>query len=379
MKKLIFKKFASDWIKSFILSILSASIIIWVIQAVNFLDVVTEDGHGLKVYFLYTLMTLPKILSKILPFVFFISLISVISKYENNNELLIFWTNGINKLTLVNFVLLISTFFMLTQLILNVLIVPTTQDKARSFIRSSNLDFFEQIIKEKKFVDTVKDLTIFIEKKEEDGSLKNVLLKDDLNKNNFQIIIAKSGRFVIDSTKKVIVLYNGKILNKNQDKITEIDFVETEFNISKFTTKSVVDRKTQEVNSFDLVMCIYLSQNLDRSEINTLANVNKFDNCRLENFNNIRQEIYKRFAMPIYIFLLATIGILIVLKSKDEFKYTRYKILIFLYGMFIIIFGEMSQELINENLYNNILVALIPIVILIFNYIFISNNILKLE
>ena len=29
--------------------------------------------------------------------------------------------------------------------------------------------------------------------------------------------------------------------------------------------------------------------------------------------------------------------------------------------------------------YNNILVALIPIVILIFNYIFISNNILKLE
>lgn len=379
MKKKIFRKIISDINIFFLVVLISIGSIVWVVQAVSFLDFISEDGHGFQVYFYYTLLNFPKILSGILPFILFLSIFYTFIRYENNNELLIFWTNGINKLTLVNFVLLISTFFMLTQLILNVLIVPTTQDKARSFIRSSNLDFFEQIIKEKKFVDTVKDLTIFIEKKEEDGSLKNVLLKDDLNKNNFQIIIAKSGRFVIDSTKKVIVLYNGKILNKNQDKITEIDFVETEFNISKFTTKSVVDRKTQEVNSFDLVMCIYLSQNLDRSEINTLANVNKFDNCRLENFNNIRQEIYKRFAMPIYIFLLATIGILIVLKSKDEFKYTRYKILIFLYGMFIIIFGEMSQELINENLYNNILVALIPIVILIFNYIFISNNILKLE
>ena len=379
MKKLLFQKFLKDTFKFFIIMGLSLGMIVWVIQAVNFLDFVTEDGHGLYVYFQYTLLSLPKIFHRILPFIFFISLFYQISQYESNNELLIFWTNGVSKLNFTNIVIIYSIMITLVQIFLGSYVSPTSQKYGKNFIRTSNIDYLPSLIKEGKFIDTVKDLTIFIEKKEEDGSLKNVLLKDDLNKNNFQIIIAKSGRFVIDSTKKVIVLYNGKILNKNQDKITEIDFVETEFNISKFTTKSVVDRKTQEVNSFDLVMCIYLSQNLDRSEINTLANVNKFDNCRLENFNNIRQEIYKRFAMPIYIFLLATIGILIVLKSKDEFKYTRYKILIFLYGMFIIIFGEMSQELINENLYNNILVALIPIVILIFNYIFISNNILKLE
>ena len=100
MKKLIFKKFAKDVFQFFLLVSISISLIVWVIQAVNFLDIVTEDGHGFKVYFLYTLLSLPKIFSKILPFIYFISLFYIILKYENENELIIFWTIGIKKLSL---------------------------------------------------------------------------------------------------------------------------------------------------------------------------------------------------------------------------------------------------------------------------------------
>ena len=54
MKKLIFNKFFTDTTNSFIAAIITLSLIVWVIQAVNFLDFVTEDGHGLEVYFKYT-------------------------------------------------------------------------------------------------------------------------------------------------------------------------------------------------------------------------------------------------------------------------------------------------------------------------------------
>ena len=74
MKKLIFKKFSKDLIQFFLLVSLSISLIIWVIQAVNYLDFVTEDGHSFKIYFLYTLLSLPKIFSKILPFIYFLSI-----------------------------------------------------------------------------------------------------------------------------------------------------------------------------------------------------------------------------------------------------------------------------------------------------------------
>ena len=102
MKKLIFVNFLKDVTKTFIIIGFSISLIVWVIQAVKFLDLVTGDGHSFNVYFLYTLLNLPKIIHRILPFIFFVSLFYQISQYELNNELLVFWTNGVTKIKFIN-------------------------------------------------------------------------------------------------------------------------------------------------------------------------------------------------------------------------------------------------------------------------------------
>ena len=81
MKNRIYKYFFYEFIRYFVVVLFALTAVIWTIQAVNFLDIVTEDGHGFKVYFLYTLLSLPKIFSKILPFVYFISLFYIILKY----------------------------------------------------------------------------------------------------------------------------------------------------------------------------------------------------------------------------------------------------------------------------------------------------------
>ena len=62
-KKLIFRKLFLDITYFFIITLATLSLIVWVIQAVNFLDFVTDDGHGLGVYLKYTLLSFPKILS----------------------------------------------------------------------------------------------------------------------------------------------------------------------------------------------------------------------------------------------------------------------------------------------------------------------------
>jgi len=82
MNKLIYRKLSSDILGFFIVASISATLIVWVIQAVNFLDIVSEDGHSLKVYFSYTILNLPRIFSRILIFIYFISIFYVINKYE---------------------------------------------------------------------------------------------------------------------------------------------------------------------------------------------------------------------------------------------------------------------------------------------------------
>ena len=82
MKKLIFRKINKDTVSFFILMSFTFGLIVWTLQAVNYLDYVTQDGHGLKTYFMYTLHNFPKIIHRIIPFVFFISLFFIFTNYE---------------------------------------------------------------------------------------------------------------------------------------------------------------------------------------------------------------------------------------------------------------------------------------------------------
>ena len=105
MNKLIFRKLSFDILFFFLLSSLAITSIVWVIQGVNLLDIVSEQGHAwFNVYFFYTLLNFPKIFSKLLIFTYFLTLFVVINRYEENNEILVFWTNGIKKISFINFI-----------------------------------------------------------------------------------------------------------------------------------------------------------------------------------------------------------------------------------------------------------------------------------
>ncbi len=376
MKKLIFKKLTRDINVFFLVTIICITSVIWVIQAVNFLDIVSEDGHSFRVYFLYTLFSLPKIISKILPFIFLISLVNTIIKYELNNELVIFWLTGINKLRFVNNILKVSIFYFLIQLILTTLIVPYTLDKGRSFFRDSNVDLFASIIKEKKFIDTVENLTIFVEKKN-GQNLENIMLKDKIGKNEFQIIVAEKGKIFTSDNSKKIILIKGKIINYLNKDQNIINFSEFTFDLSKYATNSITHQKTQEMNSKNLIKCIRkinfnVKKNLVNDEYFTF-----FSGCNTEITRPLKEELFKRFYSPIYIILLALISSLIIMSNKDKKNYTFINLLIFLMGVSIIIVSEVSLGYASASLINTLIYISTPILIfsLIYIYLIINNKI----
>ena len=233
MKKIIFKNFLRESLEFFILSSFAVTLIVWVIQAVNYLEFVTEDGHSFKIYFLYTIYSLPKIFNKLLPFMFFFSIFFTLIKYEEQNQTLIFWTNGINKLTFLSVIINYSLFFLVLNLLFSLHIVPTAQDKARSFIRESNIDYLPLLVKPKKFIDTVEKLTIYADKKYE-NTLENIIIKDSFSKTKSKIIYAKKGYFSESKDNNFLTLVNGKILNINDGKTNSFDFNETQINLSKY-------------------------------------------------------------------------------------------------------------------------------------------------
>ena len=373
MEKIIFRKLGKDCTEFFLITILTVSLIIWVLQAVNYLDFVIEDGHGFFVYFKYTLLNLPKIIGKLFPFAVFFSFAYILTKYENKNELIIFWNHGIDKIQFINFLIKLSFAFVLLNLLLNSLIIPASQDKARSFIRTSDLDFFESMLKPKKFIDVMKNLTIYFEKKNELGQLEKIFLKDNSNGENFQITFAKIGKFEERGSKRILVLYDGATLNNQDGNLSKFNFSKTDYNISKFNSKSIGTTKIQENLTAELLRCLLVLEKKKNTE-KDLNKIFSFQNCRLGNLKNIYQEIYKRVITPFYNVLLIMIALLLIIKSKDTINFRLYKIKIYIIGFIAVIFLETSLKFITSTLLQNLIVISIPLLLFFILYLYFFNK-----
>ena len=372
MEKIIFRKFFLDLAGFFLIVSLSLSLITWIVQSVNYLDFISKDGHGFQVYFSFILLNFPKIFSKIMIFSYFVSLVYIINKYQSNNEILIFWTNGISKIRLINFIIKISIIFTVIQMLLAYFVVPKLQDYSRDFIRTSNIDFFSSLITERKFIDTLKDFTIFVESIDEDGNMKNIYLKDGMNKNT-QIISARMGRIIEDGSKKYLNLNYGQILDIETDdndaysdgKI--IKFNNTTFNISKFRSKSTTFPKLQELNSSILIACInnFLfgdkrNYSLPIFHCTESSYIKSGKKCLIDLSN-------------LFIYSSRCCGGNVDFLNEKSHKYSSHRFLILFLGLLCVISSELNSEFLSISFINNIFLVFLPILIFILTYIGIFN------
>ncbi len=368
MKKILFRKLLLDYLSFLLISLISTAIVIWVFQAVNFLDIMIEDGRDYAVYLNFSLLNFPKILSKIFPFVMFFSLFYVTTRYELKNELMIFWNFGVHKMQIINFILKISIILLLIQMILTCLIVPKSQDLARSFLRSSTVNFFDNFIKPQKFNDTIKGVTIYSDKKDLDGNLKNLYLKKEIKDDEFQITYAKKGTFKKIGNTPILVLYDGATITSKNDEITNISFSKSDFALTNLETNTTTYKKTQEISSFKLLKCIKDFYKLKENQFNLIAK--SIENCSVQNIKNIFKEFYKRFVIPFYIPILTLIPFLLITTSKENSKYQKLRLFTFSAGLIIIIFSETTIRLISDTLLHNFSLIMIPAILFIFFYSF---------
>ena len=372
MKKILFKKLLSDYLTFFFISLVSTSIVIWVFQAVNFLDIMIEDGRDYLVYINFSLLNFPKILSKVFPFALFFSLFYVTVKYELNNELIILWNFGVHKIKIVKFILKISVALLIFQIILTSFIVPKSQDIARSFLRSSTVNFFDNFIKAQKFNDTIKGVTIYSDKKDKFGNLTNLYLKKEINSNEFQITYAKKGQFKQIGNSPILVLFEGATITSKNDEITNISFSKSDFSLANIETNTTTYKKTQEISSLKLFLCIKNFYQLEKKEFE--KNVKSIENCSYKNIQNIIKEFYKRFIIPFYIPLLSLIPFLLITTSKENSNYNKIRTITFLIGLIVIIFSETTIRLISKVSIYDISIMVVPIVLITFLYLFLANK-----
>ena len=358
MKKTIYKYFFYEFVIYFTVTLFALAAVVWTIQAVNYLDLVTEDGHAFTTYFYYSLLTLSKVLTKLIPFCFLTAIILTIIKFERDNELIVLWTSGLNKIHIVNLIFRISVLVMLLQLLLTNILNPTLLNFSRTLLKNSQLQFIPSLLKEKQFNDAVENLTIFIEKKDENQIYKNIFIRDDgkiLSKiagSSSSTIFAKSGHMSKD--EKNLILYNGNIQKLNEDgDVNIVKFQKTVLNLSGISTQArqgISEPKMQETSTIQILRCLK-KNNIIR---------NNCDGSK-KSMMDTKIEINKRLGMPIYIPLISLISCFLLTSRKDTKMFYLNKYIYFLFGFLILALAEIIVRYSGISWNHTIIYYLLPI------------------
>ncbi len=360
MKNTINKYIFYEFLRYFTVTLFALSVIVWTIQSVNYLDLVTEDGHAFSTYFNYSILTLSKVLTKLIPFCFMIALVLTISKLEKDNEIIALWTSGLNKIYVVNLIFRISIIIMLLQLILTSLINPTLLNLSRNIIKTSQFQFIPSLLKEKQFNDTVDGLTIFVEKKLKENFYNDIFIRDEgrvlssvgvssSTWSGSSTIFAKSGR--ISKDEKKLILYNGNIQKLSEDgNVSVVKFEKTVLNLTNISTKSIIDPKIQETPTLQIIKCI-------------LGKNNNMHNCNntKKTLMDIKIEFNKRFGTPFYIPLISLICSFLLSSRRDQKIYGYNKYIFFFIGFVVLASSEIIVRYSGVSWSHSIIYYLIPL------------------
>lgn len=376
IKNKIYKYFTAEILKNFLIILFALSAVAWTVRAVNFLDLIVNDGHSLKTYLFYSLLNITNIFTKFIPISFLIALVVSIIRFDRQRELLVLWSSGLEKFKILNLFLYISFGILLLQLIFSIFITPSTLYKSRDLIRTSNFDSLASIIKINDFTDSFKKMTFYIEKKDKD-ILENVFIRDKANnfknlsgksnESNDTIIIAKRGLI----KNKKIYLNQGVIQTINEEgQVESLYFSKTELNIENLTPRIITAPKLQETSTLSLLSCIFRNTNLISQTCSFADNTKE----------NVTETLARRLVLPLYIPSVCLVACFLLSARKKNISGNFLKNnLIFLIAFLILVAAEILVRFSGLSNINFIVYSLIPIIFAPFLYLLLKYKFLNLR
>ena len=364
----IFYNYLIEIFKTFLLILFGLSLIALTIRAVNFLDLIVENGYPTSIYFSYSFLNLFGLFPKFIPLSFLIAIFLFVYKHIENSEFLILWTSGLKKINLVNLFFNSSLIVLSFYLIFSIYITPLMLNKSRQLLANDKYNSILPTLKTNEFNDSFKNLIIFVEEKFE-NKVKNIFIQDNGNylkkltpnssKNQITNIIANEG--IVQ--KKELFLINGQIIsfNKQSKKNQIIKFDQLGINFLDINTNQIKQPKIQETSTNKLFKCVF------KNELN-----NNF--CNNESKKEIIPALNRRLSLPLYIPVISLLCSLLIMKSK---KIYYKKSVIFSYCFFLLVVIELCIKYTGLNYITQIIFLILPFILSVFLYIFLNGTFSK--
>jgi len=170
--------------------------LIWLTQSLRFVELVVNRGLSLRVFLQLTGLLVPGFVAVILPITTFVVVQFIYQRLAGDRELVVMRAAGISPLSLARPALALALAAVIAGYALSLWLVPVSYAAFREYqfeIRNRLAAF---LLQEGVFTPVSEDLTVYVRRRDPDGTLRGILIEDTRQRSTEKTILAERGRLV---------------------------------------------------------------------------------------------------------------------------------------------------------------------------------------
>lgn len=274
----------------------SLTCIIWLTQALRFIDFIVNRGLSIGDFIYITSLLFPSLLMMLVPVSLFVAVIFTYNKLLSDSELVVMRAAGLSRWQLAIPGMWVAAGATLFCYLLSLYLLPLSNrqfNDMRSFLRDN---YTSVLLQEEVFSTPVDGLTVFIRERDANNNLRGILVHDNRDESNPITMMAEEGRLIQGKSGPQFYLVKGMRQELRKGRASWLNFDNYTLDISFYTgVGRMRDRDPDEK---------YLSE-LFSSDIADLAERGQ-----------MRAEGHQRIVWPLYNLALCLIGLAVLLSGE---------------------------------------------------------------
>ena len=226
--------------------------LIWLTQSLKLVELVVNRGLSFRVFLELTSLLIPGFVAVILPITTFVVVQFVYQRLAGDRELTVMRAAGLSPWALARPAVMLGCLSMAFCLVLNIWIVPVSSEAFRRYqfeIRNRVAAF---LLQEGVFTAISDQLTVYVRSRDQNGTLRGILVEDDRQANSRATILAERGRLLPSTGAPKVLLQNGsrEEIDRKTGRLEVLTF--TEYTIDLATAGHGEEQQLRDVNEMSM-------------------------------------------------------------------------------------------------------------------------------
>ena len=240
-------------IHSTLLITFSLTSIVWLTQALRFIDFIVNQGVSITMFLTLTTLLVPSLLFMILPPAFFCAVLFSYNKLKVDSELVVMQAAGLSNWKLARPALQVGAVVMTLCYFIAFYLQPVSYAKFKDMQIFLRNNYVSILLQEGVFSTPVAGLTVFIRERDKDNILHGILVHDSRTAGSSVTMMAEEGELVQTPQGPRFFMKNGNRQEIKDGRLSFLNFASYTLDISLYTdTMNARYKEPQEMYLNDL-------------------------------------------------------------------------------------------------------------------------------